>query len=299
MSTESLEAVFDDAGLRGHVHALPVRQQVDPDDEVHLDPDQAVPMASLYKLPLLVAWCRAVDDGAMDPTEPVICSPTPRTPGPTGISTLQDEVRLSRRDAVRLMITLSDNAAADAVLTDLGLDRVTQATEALGLSSTSVRGGTADAQRVLLAATGADRFESALEILTDLDRPTPTAAYDAAYASATTARDMTTLLRAVWNDVAASPASCAFIRDVMGQQVWRHRIASGFPHDDVAVAGKTGTLAALRHEASVITFPDEVPIAVAVLTRSARPELALPRADAAIGTAARTAVTPLRRPGIR
>ena len=80
----------------------------------------------------------------------------------------------------------------------------------------------------------------------------------------------------------------------MALQAWRHRIGSGFPHDDVTVHGKTGTLGNLRHEAAVIGFPHEHPVAVTILTRAVRNERHLPRADTAIGELARTAVTALR-----
>ncbi len=86
------------------------------------------------------------------------------------------------------------------------------------------------------------------------------------------------------------------VREAMRRQVWRHRVASGFPHDDVVVAGKTGTLGRLRHEIAVVEIPGEVPVAVSVLTRSLRPESHQPRVDTAIGVIARTAVHPLRRP---
>ena len=60
------------------------------------------------------------------------------------------------------------------------------------------------------------------------------------------------------------------------------------------MANKTGTLGALRHDVGVVRFPGEDPYAVAVLTRSARADLILPRADAAVGAAARHAVDALR-----
>ncbi len=80
----------------------------------------------------------------------------------------------------------------------------------------------------------------------------------------------------------------------MRKQVFRHRIATGFPL--ARVAGKTGTLGAVRNEVAVVEFPGERPVAVAVFTKSARGDLSLPIVDAAIGHAARTAVTTLRSP---
>ncbi len=294
--SDRIRQIFDDAGVRGSLHAVPVADAVGPDDAVAYDADRPVPMVSVYKLPLAVAWCRAVDDGARDPREPMLLAPSDRTPGATGVSTLEDEVRLSRRDVVRLMLTLSDNAAADAVLTDLGLEPVDQTLKALGLAHTTVRGGEQHHVEIMVEDTGTADFAHAMKTLADVDLVGRSRIYDPAVVSSTTARDMTRLLTAIWNDAAASPESCAFLRSVLTQQVWGHRLASGFPYDDVSVAGKTGTMVALRHEVGVVTFPDEVPVAVAVFTKAARADLAQPRIDLAIGAAARAAVTPLRRP---
>jgi beta-lactamase class A len=80
------------------------------------------------------------------------------------------------------------------------------------------------------------------------------------------------------------------MRRVLGLQVWPHRLASGFPADDVAVAGKTGTLPPLRSEVGVVELPGGRRYAAAVFTRSRRASLSDPGADAAIGHAARLAV---------
>ena len=45
------------------------------------------------------------------------------------------------------------------------------------------------------------------------------------------------------------------LRAVLGVQAWSHRLASGFPFDDVRVSGKTGTLPTLRHEAGGRRIP--------------------------------------------
>ena len=82
----------------------------------------------------------------------------------------------------------------------------------------------------------------------------------------------------------------------MRRQVFTSRLASGFPFRRVTVAGKTGTLVAIRNEVGVVEFPGELPVAVAVFTRSARSEPALPQVDRAIGELARTVVTELRIP---
>ncbi len=105
---------------------------------------------------------------------------------------------------------------------------------------------------------------------------------------------MTTLLGMIWRNEAATPESCAEIRRSMGLQVWPHRLASGFPYDDVAVSGKTGTLPTTRNEVGVVEYPDGGRYAIAVFTRSIGTAQNQPRADAAIGSAARIAVEHLR-----
>jgi beta-lactamase class A len=72
--------------------------------------------------------------------------------------------------------------------------------------------------------------------------------YEAANASASTPREMTLLLRRLWVGELLSEEQTAFVRATMQRQVFLHRLASGFPHDEVRVAGKTGTFGALRHE---------------------------------------------------
>jgi beta-lactamase class A len=71
-------------------------------------------------------------------------------------------------------------------------------------------------------------------------------------------------------------------------------LASGFPHDGIRVAGKTGTFGALRHEVGVVTLPAGDAYAVAIFTLTARVDSRQPRADAAIGLAAQYAVNELR-----
>jgi beta-lactamase class A len=116
---------------------------------------------------------------------------------------------------------------------------------------------------------------------------------DPARTNAGTAREMTSLLAALWADRAASPEACAAIRRLLRLQVWPHRLASGFPED--AVAGKTGTLPGIRNEAGVVTYPDGARYAVAVFTREASLQSVRPAVDASIGTAARLAIEHLRR----
>ncbi|WP_344129084.1 serine hydrolase [Saccharopolyspora halophila] len=293
MSLEQrVREILADAGAQGWVHAI--RLGGGRAREVDVGADELVVTASVYKLALLVALCRSFDAGALDPRERVLLDPASCTPGPTGVSTFLDPVRLSWRDLAASMISVSDNAAADVILGAIGLDAVAEALAAAELTRTRVVGGTADAHAALVEEMGASSAAEAFALLADNDEARTVRAYDPSYASATTPREMTRLLGQIWGDEIASPQRCAFMRRLLAGQAWMHRVRAGFPFQGVRVAGKTGTIGAVRNEVSVVEFEGEDPVAVAVFTLAARADPALPRVDSAIAECARIAVTDLR-----
>ncbi|MFF4172412.1 serine hydrolase [Streptomyces sp. NPDC001744] len=283
--------MFDDAGVRGWLHVAELDR---PSARVTVDPDERLPMGSIYKVPVMVAFCRLADAGLVDPRHRLTLEPEERVPGPTGVSILHDAVTMSLRDLVVMMMTISDNTSADAVLRTVGPDAVDAVCRDLGMPDTHVRGGVVNTFSRLLADTGADSLDAALAHVTDNDTVVPPGVYDPAYKASSTPADIARLLRAIWTGRAASEDRCAFMREVMRRQPWTHRLGSGFPYDDVTVYGKTGTFGALRHEAGVVELADGSAYTAVVFTQAARSDSKLPRADAVIGAAARVAVEELR-----
>ncbi|MGI5466846.1 serine hydrolase [Streptomyces sp. CA-132043] len=287
----TIREMFADAGVRGWLHVAELHR---PEARVTIDPDEPVPMGSVYKVPLMAAFCRLADAGEIDPGRRITLDPSHRVAGPTGISILQDPVTMSLRDLVVLMMTISDNTAADAVLRAVGTTVVDEVCRELGLPDTRILGGVAGTWARLVDETGTASLAAAMERISSNDTTAPAGVYDPVSKASTTPSDMARLLRAIWTGEAASPERCAFMRDVMGRQPWRHRLASGFPYDDVTVSGKTGTFGQMRHEAGVVELADGSTYTAVVFTQAARADSTLPRADAVIGAAARTAVEELR-----
>ncbi|WP_395573072.1 serine hydrolase [Streptomyces sp. BK79] len=286
--TGRLHAAFADAGVTGWLHAV----DLDSGAQVEAGADQPVCTASVHKVCVLVTLHELAAAGALDLTEQVACPPAGRTPGPTGLAAMLDPVRLSLRDAALLMMSVSDNTAADLLLRRVGLDAVNRTTARLGLTRTRAVYGFGEILETMREDAGPDGARA----LTDPHVITRLRALDPARTNHSTPRDMTRLLGALWRDEACPPEYGAAMRRVMGLQVWPHRLASGFPFDDVHVAGKTGTLPTLRNEVGVVEYPDGGRYAVAVFTRTAQTAATLPAADAVIGTAARIAVDALRAP---
>ena len=51
--------------------------------------------------------------------------------------------------------------------------------------------------------------------------------------SRTTPREASRLLQLLWTDRAGPAEACAQARDILGMQVWSHRLSAGFPSDDI------------------------------------------------------------------
>ncbi|MHC5264315.1 serine hydrolase [Streptomyces sp. UC4497] len=285
----AIRAAFTDAGVTGWLHA----RDIDSGAELDWHADQLVCTASVHKLPLLVALHERAAAGDLNLTEQVDCPPAGRSAGPTGLAAMLDAARLSLRDLAYLMMSVSDNAAADLLLGRVGLDAVNRTTARLGLTRTLAVHTFGAAMTMVKEDAG----PAGAQALADPHVIAGLRALDPARANRSTPRELTRLLAAIWRDTATTPEHDAAIRRLMSLQVWPHRLASGFPFDDVHVAGKTGSLPTLRGEVGVVEYPDGGRYAVAVFTRTVRTSAILPAADAVIGTAARIAVDALRDNG--
>ncbi|MGY0019545.1 serine hydrolase [Streptomyces sp. YJ-C3] len=283
---ERVRAAFTDAGVTGRLHAL----DIDSGAQLDVEADELVCTASVHKLPLLVALHERAAAGALDLTEQVDCPQGDRTAGPTGLAAMLDAARLSLRDLAYLMMAVSDNAAADLLLDRVGLDAVNRTTARLGLDATYA----VHTFGATMASIKEDVGPAGARALADPHVIGRLRALDPARSNRSTPRELTRLLGAIWRDEACTAEHGSAMRRLMGLQVWPHRLASGFPFDDVHVAGKTGSLPTLRAEAGVVEYPDGGRYAVAVFTRTAQTAATLPAADAVIGTAARIAVDALR-----
>jgi beta-lactamase class A len=276
MSAARIRTAFADAGVTGWLHAVDLDR---PERQVAVGADEPVVLASVFKVPLVLTVFRDADLTAR-----VELRPDDRSPGPTGLAGMLDPVTMSLRDLAYLAITVSDNAAADALVDHVGLDAVNRTMAELGLTRTRIVHRAREMFQTMAEDAGPGELAPRLADPVVLSR---LRALDPQQANRSTPREMTRLLAAIWQD--HDP-----IRRIMGMQVWPHRLASGFPFDDVRVAGKTGTLPTVRNEIGVVEYPDGGRYAVAVFTRSASTAFTLPAADAVIGTAARLAVERLR-----
>ncbi|GAA2949094.1 serine hydrolase [Microbacterium luteolum] len=284
--------IFADAGAAGFLHAREIG--VEGGQEVNVGADEPVVLASVFKILVLTAYVRAVAAGELDPKERTTVTARYRIGG-VGTAGFSDDVEASWRDLAQNMMTMSDNAATDVVYHRLGAAAVDRVIADLGLRHTRLVGCCEDLFASVIADLDGDA-DSDLDVLFEGATAEQILALDAVHplrTSHSTPRDLTTLLNALWTDTAASAEACRQARDIMAQQIWPHRLSSGFP-SDVRIAAKTGTLPTWRNEAGVVTYPDGRQYAVAVFTRAASLAERQPRVDASIGLAGFAAIEHLR-----
>ncbi len=230
-------------------------RRIGTDDGWARDAAPPLPAASTIKLAVLLAVARAIDTGRLTQTDLVPLTAGAKVPGSGVLTALHDGLPLTVGDLAYLMVAISDNTASNLLLDAVGTDAVAAVAADLGLGATALR------RRFLGRAPGPGDPENV-----------------------TSAADLAALLAAVAEDRAASPDGCAWVRDLLGRQQHRDRLARDLP-PGVDFAGKSGSLPGLAHDAGLLTGPRGT-VAVAVLTRGLPDPYA---ADAAIGAIGRAA----------
>lgn len=261
--------------------------------------------ASVFKLLVaLELTCRAAG-GEIDLSRRLHLTPDRFTLGETGLSRSREPVDISLWDLAQSMMTVSDNAATDALIDVLGLARINQTAQDLGLRDTVVvedlartlRRFASDldfgSYRELLDAQSGRLGVVAQEAATSHRRIARSSVLDPSAATRTSARDMVRLLRMVWAEDGLPPEGCSNLRDLMAAQP-STRIGGALPTGWRVVGAKTGSLFGVAlHEVGVMRSSAGRLFAVAVLTRAYEPYQGQPAILRAISDVVALAVSGL------
>ena len=239
--------------------------------------DDAMTPASVMKVQVALTVLTDIHEGRLDGRATVSLEPSSRTPGPVGMSLFDDPVRMSVRDLVVAMMTISDNVATDALIDLVGVETINATTHRLGLVSTHVAGRLGPMLDAMATEAGFGDYAHLVRHDPTVDGPpseeeirravAASSALDPHRGSRTTAADMVRLLQALWTDAAAPAPVCARLRRLMGQQLTRDRIASGFGPGYAVAAKSGGLMGIVRNEVGVVTAPGGASYAIAVFTR--------------------------------
>lgn len=282
-----LRAALDEGGLRGSFLVRDLRTGA----ELGIDPDREYPLASLAKVPLAAATLERIRRGELDAATQLEVAPGGvTTPGPIGLTRFRYPARVALGDLLYLSTSLSDGTAADVLF---GLTPPSAVTELLGewgLDGIAVRHLMRD-----LVETPAERFDAgeadlahALAIgASTAGRGHRLPQLDVTRANSASARALLSLLQALWTPSKIDPSVAAGVRELMANNMIRHRLTPDFASDAARWSSKTGTLLNLRHEMGVVEHADGGVFAVVALTESRVPAVLQPEAEVLMGRVAR------------
>lgn len=207
--------------------------------------DRVFPAASTIKVPLLVLALQEAQAGRLDLSGRVTVQSGDRVPGAGVLHELDGGLTLTWRDALTLMIIVSDNTATNLVIGRLGVDAVNTWLIARGLTGTRLVG----------------KLQLPPEQRTEAQRR--------GERNATSARDQTALLRALVAGEVLDEAHTALALDILGRQQYRDLIARHVPCGPdgerlYRSATKSGELHGVHHDVGVLFAPR--PLVVALLS---------------------------------
>lgn len=103
---------------------------------VAIDADRAVPTASTIKLTVLFEALKQIQDGRKAWTDPVSLIKANQVEGSGILNLFDTPATLTLKDALTLMIVLSDNTATNMAIDDLGLKNIDDRISWMGLQNT-------------------------------------------------------------------------------------------------------------------------------------------------------------------
>lgn len=115
-----------------------VIKDLDMNWEMQLNKDISIASASVVKIPIMLSYFCAAGEGKVDLESKIRLKKSDRTPGSGKLQHLPDGQEFKIEDLIELMITESDNTAANMLINNMGIDTLNAYFEKLGLKRTNL-----------------------------------------------------------------------------------------------------------------------------------------------------------------
>ena len=236
------------AGFAGTV-ALHARN-LDTGSEVGIDPDRKVRTASTIKLPIACALADRVAAGKLRWDERLVIRATDKVSGSGVLAEFGDGESVRLRDAMVLMLVVSDNIATNLILDRIGADTVNDYLASIGLEATrSMRKIRGDGTQ-LKPAEGWSREGEKIE--------------NKRYGiGSSSPREMVRLLELLTQGRIVDKKTSDDLLAVLERQQYKDGIGRNL--GDLRVGSKSGSLDALRSDVGIVYTPaGRIAIAITV-----------------------------------
>ncbi|MEP7336375.1 MAG: serine hydrolase [Acidobacteriota bacterium] len=212
-------------------------KNLDTGDSYGLQPDERVRTASTIKTAIMVEAFARVAEGKSKWTDELILTEAKKQQGSGILMVFGEGLKITLRDAVTLMIVVSDNTATNLVLDVVTADAVNARMEALGFKQT----------RSMRKIGGGGESKAFSDPLNKRANGSPFGI------GVTTAREMETLVEKLERGEIVSPAASKEMVAILRKQQSREGIGRNILGVDLA--SKTGALDALRADVGILYSP--------------------------------------------
>ncbi len=204
--------------------------------------DEAVPSASVIKIPILVELMEQVKAGKLDLDDTYVLLATDKTGGSGIIAQYADGTKMTINELARLMMVASDNTATNILIRKVGREAVNERMKQFGFPGLQLHRVMMDTAAV---ARGIDNH--------------------------VTTRDINALLRLIYNHKVANKALCERMMSFLLQNEDKTTLPRFIPQT-VRVAHKTGGLTYVRGDAGIVFTAN--PFVISVFVRGIETEKA-------------------------
>ncbi|MDN4075177.1 serine hydrolase [Fictibacillus terranigra] len=209
-------------------------------EEGHIEyrDDDIFPAASLIKIPILMESFRLAEQKLIDLSSKISLHQEGKAGGAGVLHLLSREATVTLADVLMLMITVSDNMAANIMIERTGMDRINALLAEMGCSKTVLGRRLMDFEAV---KQGKNNF--------------------------TSARDVILLLKEIGRGRMLKEESRKAILQILQNQQFRYKLPAYMDEETIMIANKTGELEGVEHDAGIFTLK-ETKIYAAVLTNN-------------------------------
>jgi beta-lactamase class A len=257
-------------------------RHVESGTDVMVNADQTYPMASTYKVPILVELFYQRAEGKLSLSDRIEVNASDVHPGGT-IALLLDGpgLQMSIHNLINLMMRVSDNSAADILISKLGAANVTARMRTLGLDKIRVDRSTLemilDQEGLDYATFGKLPFDQLRQRLDSIDAQTAARAnerFNATEKDVATPRQMTLLIEKIYRGEIVDRASSDQIIEFMNHSMIGQTRIPGLLPEGTRVVHKTGSISGSANDVGIVYLPGGGHLIVTIFTKDAKAPLA-------------------------
>lgn len=242
-------------------------RHIESGESLYIDADTPVPLASVVKIPVLIEAFRQMGEGRFALSDRWMLTHEHKALGSGILTQFDDDLNLTVKDLLTLMIIVSDNTATDILMTYLGIDNIDPTIHSLGLEKTHVAHTLTEIFTDMLPSANPDqdRFELAKWEAAHGVRRDGFAYSLGADNNVGTPRELTRLVEMIFKQEMLTPDACAGMLDILLRQQLNDRLPRFLP-PGTRVAHKTGSFSGVRNDSGIIYVNDQSHVAVTTLT---------------------------------